>query len=912
MARRKKRKKKGAGFSGVLKYEIYGIVLITLAVIALSGEATVGRSLSKMFGLMLGKFYFAIPLVGIYYGLMVMIHRKWPSGWTTRKTGLVLLVFALTLMSTVSAMHQKLIPVGALEPGAVITQVHNDMQTELLTPAAPGERDSMLNKDISGGYLGAGQFALFLWLFGSLGARLIMIVMFVISFMLITNLSYVDLLRIFRTKIWDAGSSMYKKLEARPSARSASAPDARKKGNARKVVPVPVEDDEDEYEDELEEQHLPKRKAPIFFQLFGKWGADREQAKSGREIDQADSVETEQIVYRAEQDHRPDAWQDAAEDIANKSASSHVPVQAKPNSAPIIRDFFEHVRAEDASIEDDLDDAYPFPDDLTDTNAVQEDEHAIKITDELVETEWSASDAGTGVPNAVDDIHSGEEVPNDATPGTASPTPEGQDAQPIKPPPPPPKPYKLPSFRLLAKPNNGSKAGDQKDYMQTARKLEATLESFGVRAKVLEVVRGPAVTRYEIQPDIGVKVSRIVSLTDDIALALAAKDIRMEAPIPGKSAIGIEVPNGEVSVVTMREVMETATFQDAESKVTIAFGRDISGQTIIGNLARMPHLLVAGATGSGKSVCINGIITSILYKAKPDEVKFLMVDPKMVELNVYNGIPHLMAPVVTDPKRASLALKKIVVEMEKRYELFSKSGTRNVEGYNNLMKDNPAAVLPYIVVIVDELADLMMVAAGDVEDAIARLAQMARAAGIHLIIATQRPSVDVITGVIKANIPSRIAFGVSSQVDSRTILDMGGAEKLLGRGDMLFMPMGASKPVRVQGAFMSDEEVENIVNYVRGQGEAQYDESIVPEVDDSIQAADEVQDELYEQAVQIILEAKQASVSLLQRRMRVGYTRAARLIDSMEARGVIGPYEGSKPREVLVSLEQYQQNKISS
>ncbi|MCW3792134.1 DNA translocase FtsK [Paenibacillus sp. LS1] len=912
MARRKKRKKKGAGFSGVLKYEIYGIVLITLAVIALSGEATVGRSLSKMFGLMLGKFYFAIPLVGIYYGLMVMIHRKWPSGWTTRKTGLVLLVFALTLMSTVSAMHQKLIPVGALEPGAVITQVHNDMQTELLTPAAPGERDSMLNKDISGGYLGAGQFALFLWLFGSLGARLIMIVMFVISFMLITNLSYVDLIRIFRTKVWDAGSSMYKKLESRSSARSASAPDARKKGNARKVVPVPVEDDEDEYEDELEEQHLPKRKAPIFFQLFGKWGADREQAKAGREINQVDSVETEQIVYRAEQDHRPDAWQDATEDVANKSASSHVPVQAKPNSAPIIRDFFEHVRAEDASIEDDLDDAYPFPDDLTDTNAVQEGENAIKITDELVETEWSASDTGTGLPNAVDDIQSGEEVPNDATPGTGSSTPGGQDAQPIKPPPPPPKPYKLPSFRLLAKPNNGGKAGDQKDYMQTARKLEATLESFGVRAKVLEVVRGPAVTRYEIQPDIGVKVSRIVSLTDDIALALAAKDIRMEAPIPGKSAIGIEVPNGEVSVVTMREVMETATFKDAESKVTIAFGRDISGQTIIGNLARMPHLLVAGATGSGKSVCINGIITSILYKAKPDEVKFLMVDPKMVELNVYNGIPHLMAPVVTDPKRASLALKKIVVEMEKRYELFSKSGTRNVEGYNNLMKDNPAAVLPYIVVIVDELADLMMVAAGDVEDAIARLAQMARAAGIHLIIATQRPSVDVITGVIKANIPSRIAFGVSSQVDSRTILDMGGAEKLLGRGDMLFMPMGASKPVRVQGAFMSDEEVENIVNYVRGQGEAQYDESIVPEVDDSIQAADEVQDELYEQAVQIILEAKQASVSLLQRRMRVGYTRAARLIDSMEARGVIGPYEGSKPREVLVSLEQYQQNKISS
>ncbi|MGC5771514.1 DNA translocase FtsK [Paenibacillus pabuli] len=912
MARRKKRKKKAAAFSGVLKYEIYGIVLITLAVIALSGEATVGRSLSKMFGLMLGKFYFAIPLIGIYYGLMVMIHRKWPSGWTTRKTGLVLLVFALTLMSTVSAMHQKLLPVGALEPGAVITQIHNDMQTELLTPAAPGERDSMLNKDISGGYIGAAQFALFLWLFGSLGARLIMIVMFIISFMLVTNLSYVDLIRIFRTKVWDAGSAMYKKLESRPAARTVTSSAGKKNGNTRKVVPVPVDDYEEDEED-MPDQQLPKRKAPIFFQLFGKWGSDREQAKAERELDQEnDALHSEQVVYRADQDKLADSWHDEPIVASDATAPAAIPVQSRPNSAPIIRDFFEHVRAEDASKEDDLDDAYPFPDDLTDN--MHGDEPPIKVSDERVDTnEWSGAEhTGTDVMDAIDGAMDEESTKSIAAKEAGVPDAEGQEIQPVKPPTPPPKPYKLPSFRLLSKPNNGGKGGDQKDYMQTARKLEATLESFGVRAKVLEVVRGPAVTRYEIQPDIGVKVSRIVSLTDDIALALAAKDIRMEAPIPGKSAIGIEVPNGEVSVVTMREVMETATFQDAESKVTIAFGRDISGQTIIGNLARMPHLLVAGATGSGKSVCINGIITSILYKAKPDEVKFLMVDPKMVELNVYNGIPHLMAPVVTDPKRASLALKKIVVEMEKRYELFSKSGTRNVEGYNNLMKDNPAAVLPYIVVIVDELADLMMVAAGDVEDAIARLAQMARAAGIHLIIATQRPSVDVITGVIKANIPSRIAFGVSSQVDSRTILDMGGAEKLLGRGDMLFMPMGASKPVRVQGAFMSDEEVENIVNYVRGQGEAQYDESIVPEVDDSIQAADEVQDELYEQAVQIILEAKQASVSLLQRRMRVGYTRAARLIDSMEARGVIGPYEGSKPREVLVSLEQYQQNKISS
>ncbi|MDB5052025.1 MAG: cell division protein FtsK [Bacilli bacterium] len=480
----------------------------------------------------------------------------------------------------------------------------------------------------------------------------------------------------------------------------------------------------------------------------------------------------------------------------------------------------------------------------------------------------------------------------------------------------PAKPYELPSFSLLTMPAVG-KPGDGLDYKANARKLEATLESFGVKTKVLEVVRGPAVTRYEIQPDVGVKVSRIVSLTDDIALALAAKDIRMEAPIPGKSAIGIEVPNTEVSIVTLREVMESAAFRDSAAKLSITLGRDISGQPIVGNLARMPHLLVAGATGSGKSVCINGIITSILYKAKPDEVKFLMIDPKMVELNVYNGIPHLLAPVVTDPRRASLALKKVVLEMEKRYELFSKTGTRNIEGYNNLLANgnpgNPMPPLPLIVVIVDELADLMMVAANDVEDAICRLAQMARAAGIHLIIATQRPSVDVITGVIKANIPSRIAFGVSSMVDSRTILDMGGAEKLLGRGDMLYLPMGASKPVRVQGAFLSDEEVEAVVHFVRNQEKANYQEEMVPELDEQAESkGNEVEDELYNQAIQIVVEAKQASVSLLQRRMRIGYTRAARLIDSMEAKGIVGPYEGSKPREVLLSIEQFHQNRISS
>ncbi|NGQ94071.1 DNA translocase FtsK [Brevibacillus sp. SYP-B805] len=466
-----------------------------------------------------------------------------------------------------------------------------------------------------------------------------------------------------------------------------------------------------------------------------------------------------------------------------------------------------------------------------------------------------------------------------------------------------PAPYLIPSLDMLSRPK-AYIPGKEVDHTSNAAKLVQTLKSFGVSAIVSEVHRGPAVTRYEIQPATGVKVSRIVSLTDDLALALAAKDIRIEAPIPGKSAIGIEVPNAEVAVVSLREVLESPQYQDAGGKLTVALGRDISGEPIVADLAKMPHLLVAGATGSGKSVCINSLIMSLLFKARPDEVKLMMVDPKMVELNVYNGIPHLLAPVVTDPRRASVALKKVVAEMERRYNLFAKTGARNIEMYNQqigLQMDAgmKAAKLPYIVVIVDELADLMMVAPGEVEDAICRLAQMARAAGIHLIIATQRPSVDVITGVIKANIPSRIAFGVSSMADSRTILDMGGAEKLLGRGDMLFLPMGASKPIRVQGAFVSDKEVEEVVRFVKDQQEAAYHEEMIPEETAEEQQA-VVDDELFDQAVQIVVEAQSASASLLQRRLRIGYTRAARLIDMMEAQGIVGPYEGSKPREVRV------------
>ncbi|GAB3070079.1 DNA translocase FtsK 4TM domain-containing protein [Salinicoccus sesuvii] len=465
------------------------------------------------------------------------------------------------------------------------------------------------------------------------------------------------------------------------------------------------------------------------------------------------------------------------------------------------------------------------------------------------------------------------------------------------------KQYELPSLTML---NDAevSETVSNKEVLKQGKILEETLKNFGVNAKVSKIRIGPAVTQFEIQPDIGVKVSKIINLQNDIALSLAAKDIRIEAPIPGKSAVGIEVPNSVISMVTLREVLKRRT---SDNPLEVALGKDISGSPISAELNKMPHLLVAGSTGSGKSVCINGIIISILMNAKPHEVKLMMIDPKMVELNVYNGIPHLLSPVVTNPQKASDALNRIVSEMERRYDLFSHSNTRNIEAYNQYLEresETPEKVqkLPYIVVIIDELADLMMVASKDVEASITRIAQMARAAGIHLIIATQRPSVDVITGIIKANIPSRIAFSVSSQTDSRTIIDSQGAEKLLGRGDMLFLPSGKSKPIRVQGAFLSDSEVSDVVHYITSQMKANYEKSIMNKPVQKEQK--ESEDALYPDAKWFVIEEQRASASLLQRQFRVGYNRAARLIDDLEANGVIGPSSGSKPRSVLVQNEE--------
>ncbi len=451
--------------------------------------------------------------------------------------------------------------------------------------------------------------------------------------------------------------------------------------------------------------------------------------------------------------------------------------------------------------------------------------------------------------------------------------------------------------------------------LEGAKKLEDTLKSFGVDARVINISRGPAVTRYEIQPSPGVKVSKIVNLSDDIALNLAAAGVRIEAPIPGKAAVGIEVPNKEMSAVLLRDIIEAREFTSHSSKLAFSVGKDISGETVVADIGKMPHLLVAGATGSGKSVCINSLIMSILFKASPEEVKLLMVDPKVVELGIYNGIPHLLIPVVTDPKKAAGALNWAVQEMVNRYKLFADKGVRDLKGYNAMLKANDEqGILPHVVIIVDELADLMMVAPNDVEDAICRLAQMARAAGMHLVIATQRPSVDVITGVIKANIPSRISFAVSSQVDSRTILDMSGAEKLLGKGDMLFYPVGEPKPLRVKGSFVSDTEVERVVEFIKTQGYTSYDEDIIEKINDQATGKDDNpgdNDELLNQAIEMVVDAGQASVSLVQRKFKVGYSRAARIIDQMEARNIVGRFEGSKPRQVLISKQQWMEMQMN-
>lgn len=788
MAKKKKRQsQKNDTLKSTLKFELSGLILLALAVIAMAQLGAAGKAVVLFFRFFMGEWYM-LSLIGlIIFSFYIMWKRQLPFLFQIKLFGTYLIIGAILLLSHVT-LFENLSNGGQFENPSVIMNTWDLFKMEI--------RGETSTPELGGGMIGAVLFATFYFLFDAVGSQLIAFVSIIIGIILITGRTF--------------GETAGKLIQTI--------------GN------------------------FIGRQWQGFLEDLKTWRQDYSQKKAER--------------LEAKKDKKPK--EDSKKSTRSRNEVSSQGEEDSIHTEPIISSFAER--------------AYP-------------DETFQEELPEKVEAKPLEQPKSDKIEKQSEDKKSDKEDEAAAPPITFT---EVENVA-----------YELPPISLLTRPNKTDQSGEYELIHSNAAKLERTFQSFGVKAKVTQVHLGPAVTKYEVHPDVGVKVSRIVSLHDDLALALAAKDIRIEAPIPGKSAIGIEVPNSEVAMVSLREVLEAKRNNKPESKLQIALGRDITGEAVLAELNKMPHLLVAGATGSGKSVCINGIITSILMRAKPHEVKLMMIDPKMVELNVYNGVPHLLAPVVTNPKRASQALQKVVSEMERRYELFSHTGTRNIEGYNEYVKraneeeGTKQPLLPYIVVIVDELADLMMVASSDVEDAITRLAQMARAAGIHLIIATQRPSVDVITGVIKANIPSRIAFAVSSATDSRTILDMGGAEKLLGRGDMLFLPVGASKPVRLQGAFLSDDEVEEVVDFVIGQQKAQYQEEMIPE--DLPETKSEVADDLYQDAVDLIVEMQTASVSMLQRRFRIGYSRAARLIDEMELRGVVGPYEGSKPRTVLIS-----------
>lgn len=863
----------------VLKYELLGLFLLVLGVVTLGDLGAVGQALDDLCIMIAGNWHFLVPLYLVWVALFIMIRRN-RFRYTQTQIGILILLFVIVTWSELELYTQAAAQLGAGANLLHITQVGissltQSLQVLILSPTGT----TLPPADAGGGMVGYALFAGLKYLFSVTGTLLVMIACMLAALVLITRKSLVGFIengsRYFERHLdrgWtglmrslarglQGGSTVPKKGGVASGARKA----ARRKTESARSSDADASDHElDALADGPDEGGEKVRRAR-------KTVASRKSRKSG-------SPETDSAPVAV----APDDGQDNSFPFPDFG----VPYDSEP---PFENFFADPVQDSDTDVA-----AVGTPVDGIDTAldhvAIHVDEQRARMSLQIPREERKAL--------APD--------PLSVVMAQTTQSPQGVDGQPTAAMS-APRPYRIPDVRLLDR--GGGHRGDasaaQRDLQQNARKLAETFASFGVEVKVVGYSRGPTVTRYEIQPAVGVKVSRIVSLSDDLALALAARDIRIEAPIPGKSAIGIEVPNKEIAVVHFREVLETDTFNEAKSLLTIALGKDIAGNTIVGDLARMPHILVAGATGSGKSVCINGIIASILFRARPDQVKFILIDPKMVELGVYNGIPHLFAPVVTEARRAAAALRKVIAEMEHRYELFSKAKVRDLERYNAYAVANDKPPLPLIVVIIDELADLMMVAPGDVETAICRLAQMARASGIHLVVATQRPSVDVITGLIKSNIPSRIAFAVSSGVDSRTILDGSGAEKLLGRGDMLYMPVGASKPLRIQGAFLSEAEVEKLVEFTRRQQEAEYldDFSVLPD-EAAMDGAEEL-DPLFEEAVKLVVESEQASTSFLQRKLKVGYARAARLVDSLEQMGIVGAFDNSKPREVYMTREQW-------
>ncbi len=868
--------------------EIWGIACMALAIVflialILSGKSpeeagfagAVGGFFVKTAVAIAGKGKLLFPVVLFLWGLLIFRGKQY--AWLGKRSLGLLLIFL-----TILGFCNGVIPFDK-DFSAFIT---NSMTPKVIEGTVTEANPAGLTAIAGGGYLGAVVSYVFRWAFGNLGAMVILLALTVIGLLLLTGGSLSELFAAFSLKAKETAAEI-KRAEAEEERRR----DAERARQMELKKQLLMEEANHPGKGSQEWANLDKRMTfqPPVSQPISKHTDRAPVITEPKEEPVEVKVPVENAFAREFLPKLSDIKGETP--IASESEPSVDSVLAE---APIVIDS---LNPEPILTVQQVDDNTVVSEPINETEEIVMISAAEKTENHAVEQEKTENPVK----------HTSEGVASESAESIGTTEPSGENmrqseantgdggAE---------RPYVLPSPELLTAGINTKSPRMNAIITENIGKLEQTLKNFGISAKVTQVVAGPAVVRYELQPAPGVKVSKIVNLSDDIALGLAATQVRIEAPVPGKSVVGIEVPKGEITTVYFRDVIESENFQKAKSKISVGFGKDISGDCLVGDLAKMPHLMIAGATGSGKSVCINTLICSILYKATPKEVKFLLVDPKKVELSQYAGLPHLIAPVVTDPKKAAAALKWVVNEMENRYSLFAGNMVKDFERYNEL---HPEAPLPQIVVLIDELADLMMVAARDVEDAICRLAQMARAAGIHLVIATQRPSVDVITGLIKANIPSRIAFAVSSQIDSRTILDMAGAERLLGKGDMLYYPAGMAKPLRVQGAIIFEDDIQNLVAYCKNQCKPEYLDPVVDVTSHAIEEKVEDTDPLFMEAVRLVLTAGQASTSFLQRRMRIGNPRAGRLIDIMEQNGIVGPSEGAKARNILMTLEDFEE-----
>ncbi len=824
--------------------EVILIVVILFCVLLAAAQFT---DKLGIFGAALAGFSKGIfGFAGLLLPFVVICFCVWMLASETKKAVAVRICGGVLFLLTVASLAAIINPVRLAEGSGF-----------LQTLSAYYKEGSFANGGVLGGLVGSGLYALL----DTLGSILVLLACLIISLIMATGKSFFHAI----VALWD-------RKKARQKLKNEKI-----KNKADRIRQM------EQIEEERQQKKRPKQKEDYNIRLS-------EETKEAPYV--------EETVFRKKDSRSVLKKREPIYDYIKENEQESM-AQEKQTETHFAEPSVQPVKKEDEA-EDVIERIFAMP---KEEEAPSVEESAFSATEEELFPEEAQEQTYAAQENAEEAQPEKQEVPMQ-TEDTAV-TQDASAAQEEA-------PYVFPPISLLGK-DPGRQGGSKMEALENARRLEATLKSFGVEAKVIQVNQGPTVTRYELSPSQGVKVSKIVNLSDDIALNLAASGIRIEAPIPGKAAVGIEVPNKETRSVFLRTVLESDVFVKFPSHLAFALGEDIAGNAVVTDIAKMPHLLIAGATGSGKSVCINTLIVSILYKAEPKDVKLLLIDPKVVELSVYNGIPHLLIPVVTDPKKAASALHWAVREMLQRYNDFAAAGVRDIKGFNAWKESigEADAKMPQIVIIIDELADLMMAAPGEVEDSICRLAQMARAAGMHLIIATQRPSVDVITGVIKANIPSRLAFAVSSGIDSRTILDMVGAEKLVGKGDMLFSPAGQSKPSRIQGAFVTDKEVEQIVDFLKKSSRPTYTQEMVDTITTAVESgssqAKEDEDEFFQDAVRLVLEKEKGSASMLQRHFRVGYNRAANMIEEMERRGIVGPDEGSKPRKVLISAAQWEE-----